>query len=93
MSSGVFDTMPAGIDGLIVLVKAQPGLQEKLLDFLEALPKNKCGPWAVRGWQSVIKDTECDKRLNKLLNEWSKITNNPGLKAAAEAVLKDTLKR
>lgn len=90
MGTGAFETMPAGVDGLIVLVKAQPGLQSKLLDFLEALPNSKCGPWAVRGWQGVIKDAECVGRLTTLLTEWSKLTSNPALKTAAELTLKDT---
>lgn len=89
MSTGAFDTKPPGIDGLVVLVKAQPGLQTRLMDFLEALPSSKCGPWAVSGWQGVIKDVECAARLTKLLGDWSKATNNPGLKASAEAALKD----
>lgn len=88
--TGAFETMPPGVDGLIVLVKAQPGLQGKLLDFLEALPSSKCGPWAVRGWQGVIKDTECVGRLTKLLTDWSKVTNNSTLRATAELALKDT---
>lgn len=90
MGTGAFETMPAGVDGLIVLVKAQPGLQSKLLDFLEALPNSKCGPWAVRGWQGVIKDAECVGRLTTLLTEWSRLTNNPALKTASELTLKDT---
>lgn len=90
MGSGAFETLPAGVDGLIVLVKAQPGLQSKLLDFLEALPTSKCGPWAVRGWQGVVKEAECVARLTTLLTEWSKVTNNPTLKTAAELALKDT---
>jgi len=89
MSTGTFDTRPAGIDGLAVLVKAQSGLQSRLMDFLEALPSGKCGPWAVSGWQGVIKDSECATRLTKLLGDWSKVSNNPGLKASAEAALKD----
>ncbi|RUQ30829.1 MAG: NTPase KAP [Candidatus Competibacteraceae bacterium] len=89
MSTGTFDTKPAGVDGLVVLVKAQPGLQSRLMDFLEALPSGKCGPWAVSGWQGVIKDTEYAARLTKLLGDWSKVTSNPGLKVSAEAALKD----
>lgn len=89
MSTGSFDTKPAGVDGLVVLVKAQPGLQSRLIDFLEALPSGKCGPWAVSGWQGVIKDTECAAGLKKLLENWSKVTGNPPLKASAEATLKD----
>jgi len=89
MSTGTFDTKPAGVDGLVILVKAQPGLQSRLMDFLEALPSSKCGPWAVSGWQGVIKDTDCSSRLTKLLGDWSKATNNAALKASAEAALKD----
>src|SRR5690606_21695756 len=87
MSTGTFDTRPAGIDGLVVLVKAQPSLQARLIDFLEALPSGKCGPWAVSGWQGVIKDAECATRLRKLLGDWSKVINNPGLKTSAGAAL------
>lgn len=43
MSTATFDIKPAGIDGLSVLVKAQPKLQSQLMDFLEALPNDKCG--------------------------------------------------
>lgn len=90
MGTGALETLPAGVNGLIVLVKAQPGLQSKLLDFLEALPSSKCGPWAVSGWQGVVKDADCVGRLTTLLTEWSKVTNNHALKAAAELALKDT---
>lgn len=87
VSAGDFSTKPEGIDGLIVLVKAQPGLQGPLLDFLESIPKDKCGPWVVGGWQGAIKDPELNTRLTTLLGTWSKVTNNPFLKAAAEKTL------
>lgn len=87
VSAGDFSTKPEGIDGLIVLVKAQPGLQGPLLDFLESLPKDKCGSWVVGGWQGAIKDPELNARLTALLGIWSKVTNNPFLKAAAEKTL------
>lgn len=89
MGTGAFDTRPAGTDGLLVLVKAQPALQGRLMDFLEALPSGKCGPWVVSGWQQVVKDRDASARLTKLLGDWGKVTNNPGLKAAAELALKD----
>ena len=91
MSTGAFDTKPAGADGLVVLVKAQPSLQGRLMDFLEALPSGKCGPWVVSGWHGVIKDAECAARLKKLLGDWSKVTSNPSLKAAAELAHKDPM--
>jgi len=88
MSSGAFDVKPPGIDGLVVLVKAQPALQSQLLDFLEGLPTAKCGAWVVSGWQAAVKDPDCAARLNKLLVAWSNVSNNSALKASAAAALK-----
>jgi hypothetical protein len=88
MSGDIFDTQPAGIEGMVVLVKAQPSLQGRLLDFLNALPSSRCGPWVVGGWQSVFKETDALARLDRLLDGWSKISNNQMLKLAAEAAIK-----
>jgi hypothetical protein len=90
VGGGVFDTQPPGVDGLVVLVKAQPGLQAKLLDFLEGLPVGKCGPWVVRGWQGVVKEGDSAARFRRLLSDWSDVTNNPMLKAAADGVINET---
>jgi hypothetical protein len=89
MGDGDFESRPAGIDGLVVLVRAHPTLQDALIDFLEGLPVNKCGTWAVSGWQGAVKDSAPRLRLQKLLTEWSKNSGNPFLKPAAEAALKD----
>ena len=88
MSGDNFNTQPAGIDGMAVLIKAQPSLQGKLLDFLHSLPSNRCGPWVVGGWQSVLKDTDAITKYERLLEDWSKLTNNQMLKLAAEAASK-----
>jgi hypothetical protein len=88
MSGDTFDTQPAGIEGMVVLVKAQSSLQGRLLDFLNALPSSRCGPWVLGGWQSVIKDADALARLGRLLDAWSKVTNNQMLKLAAEAAIK-----
>lgn len=88
MSGDIFDTQPAGVDGMAVLVKAQPSLQGKLLDFLHALPSSRCGPWVVGGWQSALKDTDAITRYEKILDGWSKLTNNQFLKLAAEGASK-----
>ncbi|MDP1773941.1 MAG: Qat anti-phage system ATPase QatA [Methylobacter sp.] len=88
MSGDNFDTQPVGVDGLAVLVKAQPSLQGKLLDFLDALPVSRCGPWVVGGWHSALKDTDAIARYEKLLDGWSKLTNNQMLKLAAAAASK-----
>lgn len=82
-----FDTEPAGVDGLAVLVKAHPTLQSNLLDFLEALPQGRLGPWACRGWESALKDAEATQRFNRLLQSWEK-DGGAMLKAAANGVLR-----
>lgn len=92
MSGDTFKTQPAGIDGMVVLVRAQPGLQSRLLDFLYALPTDRCGPWVLGGWQGLFRDGESQARLDRLLDNLSKVTNNPMLKAAAEGVIKTTRK-
>lgn len=88
MSGDAFKSRPAGIDGLIVLVKAQPILQGRLVDFLHALPSDRCGAWVVGGWKTVIKDADAISSLGRLVEGWSKVTNNKMLKVAAEAAIK-----
>jgi hypothetical protein len=80
-------TQPIGIDGLSILVKVHPELQVYLLDFLESLPDEKLGPWVVSGWKEVIREPGIADRYNKLLQRWASGTN-PGLRAAANGVLK-----
>jgi predicted KAP-like P-loop ATPase len=87
ISTAAFDAQPDGIHGLRVLVQAQPLLQGRLIDFLESLPKARCGSWVVSGWQGVIAETTCTARFDALLKEWSNVSGNLGLKSAALAVL------
>jgi hypothetical protein len=87
MNTDSLGAAPAGVDGLSVLVKAQPNLQRNLLDFLETLPVDRLGPWAVTGWQGVIKEPEMDAPFQGLLEIWASSGNAP-LKVAAEGVLK-----
>ncbi|MBU1386906.1 MAG: KAP family NTPase [Proteobacteria bacterium] len=88
MSGDDFDTQPAGIDGMVVLVKAQPSLQNRLLDFLDALPCERCGAWVVGGWKGVLKDPDSITRFDRLVDGWSKVTNNRMLQLAAGGVIK-----
>lgn len=88
MGGDAFDTEPAGIAGLAVLVRAHPSLQTNLLDLLEALPRDRCGPWPVSGWEGVIKDPEASARFDRLLESWSGTAKGSFLKAAASAALK-----
>lgn len=86
IGTDTFDKEPAGVVGLIVLVKVHSTLQGKLLDFLELLPCSRLGPWACTGWGDVITETHVKERFENLLGLWS---NNGGklLKAAAKATL------
>jgi hypothetical protein len=80
-----FDTEPAGAAGLAVLVKAHPILQGNLLDFLEALPRDRLGPWACSGWEGALKDLDSTQRFDRILLAWGN-EGGPMLKAAATSV-------
>lgn len=82
-----FDTEPAGAAGLAVLVKAHPSLQSGLVDFLDALPRDRLGPWACKGWESVLQDREAGARFDRLLLAWSK-EGGAMMKVAAAGVLR-----
>ena len=82
-----FDTEPAGAAGIAVLVKAHPALQGNLLDFLEALPRQRLGAWACTGWEGVIKDPDQSRRYDQLLEAWKR-DGSQFLKVAAGAALR-----
>ena len=88
VGADTFDVAPEGIAGLKVLVQAQPLLQGRLVDFLEGLPRSRCGVWVVSGWQGVITDGACTTRFDALLDSWSKAPSSQELRAAAQAVAK-----
>ncbi len=87
VGSDSLETQPPGIDGLAVLVRAQPTLQNSLVDLLDAIPPNRCGPWVVSGWQGVITDAPVVLRFEQLLQRWA-TGSNAMLKAAAASTLK-----
>lgn len=82
-----FDTEPPGAAGMSVLVRAHPALQGGLLDFLEALPRDRVGPWACSGWEGVLKDAESTQRFDRLLLAWGK-DGGTMLKVAASGILR-----
>lgn len=84
MGADAFQTIPPGIDGLAVLVKAHSILQTNMLDLLEALPAERCGAWPVSGWSGVITEPAHVTRLNGLIERWAETGSKP-LKAAAGA--------
>ena len=82
-----FDTVPPGVDGITVLVRAHPALQPNLLDLLECVPADRCGPWIAKGWEGVIKDADSRSRFDKLLTKWT-TSKSPVLKATAQAAVR-----
>lgn len=80
-----FDTEPPGTAGLAILVKAHPTLQGNLVDFLDALPRDRLGPWVCSGWEGVLKDPDAAQRFDRLLQAWGK-DGGAMLKAAATGV-------
>ena len=88
MGGDDFETEPSGVAGMTVLVKAQPALQNALLDFIESLPTDRCGAWVASGWQGAIVDQAALARFNRLLETWSKSAKNAALKTTASGILK-----
>lgn len=87
VGSDSFDTEPVGAVGLAVLVRAHPVLQSGLIDFLEALPRDRLGPWACSGWEGVLRDPEVGHRFEQVLQSWSR-EGGAMLKVAAGGVLR-----
>jgi hypothetical protein len=87
MGGDAFDTAPPGIDGIAVLVRAHPSLQTNLVDLLEVLPVDRCGPWPAGGWEGVIKEADSISRFEKLLEKWSG-SKSAMLKATAAGALR-----
>jgi predicted KAP-like P-loop ATPase len=87
MGGDAFDTAPPGIDGIAVLVRAHPPLQANLVDLLEALPIDRCGPWPASGWEGVVKEADSVARFDKLLEKWSG-SKSVMLKATATAAIR-----
>ena len=87
MGGDSFETEPAGVAGMMVLVRAHPALQSNLLDFLDALPGDRVGPWAVAGWAGIVTETAHLTRLNQIFERWAADSStNVLLKAAASNV-------
>jgi len=92
MGTDSFDTEPAGIAGIGVLVRAHPELQPNLLDLLEALPAARCGGWVASGWTGVITDAAQSARFAKLLESWA-TSGSQFLKAAASTAVRTGVRR
>lgn len=78
-------TEPAGAPGMRTLLKVHNVLQGDAITFLQLLPVDSLGPWAVSGWAGLLSSEK--SAFNELLGVWSKSSNST-LAAAAGATLK-----
>lgn len=86
LEKGQFETKPNGIDGLIILVKQKPELQQRLVTFLDSIPIAKVGVWILNGWDKCIpKDSDARKTLDKYF-EKIESDGNPIVKATLKRV-------
>jgi predicted KAP-like P-loop ATPase len=83
-----FEGEPKGVQGLIPLVEAHPGLQRRLLGFLKDLPTAKLGVWAATNWTTCFRDPAIAAEFTELLRGWSEGTENKTLASASQSVIK-----
>lgn len=86
IAADAFEDEPSGAAGLAVLVKAQPSLQNALIDLLARLPRDRLGPWVVGGWAGALTDPAALSRFNNLINEWATGSKKTMLQLAAVGV-------
>lgn len=87
-ASDKLGSKPAGVDGLVLLVRKNPAMQRKLLSFLKGLPTDKTGAWAASGWVGCFNDKAVSAEFDELRASWGTQATNAGLKAAASAAPK-----
>ena len=61
--------------------------KQTLLDFLGALPVERCGAWPVSGWQGVVTEAGAATRLTNLIEEWAASGKKSPLANAAATAL------
>jgi len=83
MSNDDFKKKPKGIDGIIALVTSHNALQPSLLDLIEQLPSDRCGPWVTTGWNPALPSSDSRARFALILKGWADQDTNTALKMAA----------
>ena len=85
-ANDAFGTTPEGVEGLAVLVKAQPSLQVQLVDFLDRLPADRVGAWVAKGWTGVIVEAGASARFEEFLGRLLVTTKDPMVRSAVGAL-------
>ena len=80
---GSFGTTPRGMDGLAIVAKHHKHLQSELVALLESFDPKDLGPWAVKGWNEAVTETQAREKLLDVLRGWGEQDENTRLKSAA----------
>jgi hypothetical protein len=83
-----FTKLPDGVQGLVVVVEAHPGLQRRLLEFLRELPVAKLGAWAVSSWGTAFTDATAKGEFAQIAAGWAEQCENTVLQVASRGVTK-----
>jgi hypothetical protein len=85
LSADKLISAPAGVPGLALLARLRPPLQRRLLGFLQGLPVDSVGGWAVTSWGGVFVEPGVVSEFASLQQTWATSATSAGLKAAAVA--------
>lgn len=81
LASTSFDSKPSAMFGIEAMVKAASLLQERYVEFLNALPAARLGAWAAAGHGPLVRSPGAHARLAKVIEKWRK-AGGPALKRA-----------
>ena len=82
-----FVKAPAGIDGLLFLVKCLPRTQNKLIDFIRRIQIPKKGGSWMTGFSQSFVDASYEMEFRSILQEWVDQPHNAALSRSAKAIL------
>lgn len=85
LSADKLISAPAGVQGLALLARLRPPLQRRLLGFLQGLPVDSVGGWAVTSWGGAFVEPGIVSEFAGLQQTWATSATSAGLKAAAVA--------
>lgn len=87
LAAGSLNSTPPGMDGLAIVAKHHPRLQGELVKLIGSLDAKELGPWAVKGWNEAITDTQAKSDLHSVITGWTQEDDNKVLKQSAAAAL------
>lgn len=79
-----FTKQPAGVRGLLELVKARPELESRLVEFARELSVDKVGVWPPAAFGNAFTDSTARLEFQEILAGWAAQTENKPLQKASE---------